>query len=119
MSVSVCAYMYLFAFLPGFHFSLNYSPSVTHLPNCLKVQPLRRLCLNSSETIAMDLVPNSVDDMYFGCTEQMLREVRNRYLKEEDEGAFQKAWSGAKTCAKKHVKNDDGLTKDHGMSNVF
>uniref|UniRef100_A0A8C7H520 NAD(P)(+)--arginine ADP-ribosyltransferase n=1 Tax=Oncorhynchus kisutch TaxID=8019 RepID=A0A8C7H520_ONCKI len=59
----------------------------------------RRLLL---EVIPLDMVPDSVDDMYNGCTEQMYNKVQKEYLEHEISkvGIFKQAWVKAERCAK-------------------
>ncbi|XP_036789855.1 ecto-ADP-ribosyltransferase 4 [Oncorhynchus mykiss] len=49
--------------------------------------------LNSS--IPLDMVPDSVDDMYNGCTEQMYNKVQKEYLVHENKEPFKNAWKWA------------------------
>ncbi|XP_010866351.1 NAD(P)(+)--arginine ADP-ribosyltransferase 2-like [Esox lucius] len=52
-------------------------------------------------SIPLDMVPDSVDDMYEGCTEPMYTEVEKKYLpREKKNEPFKKAWSSAELCAK-------------------
>ncbi|CAB1327000.1 unnamed protein product [Coregonus sp. 'balchen'] len=63
-----------------------------------------------------DMVPNSLDDMYNGCTEQMYNKVQKEYLEHENnrEGIFKQAWMNAEKCARKAKSNSkDKLTHDH------
>ncbi|XP_041728846.1 T-cell ecto-ADP-ribosyltransferase 1-like, partial [Coregonus clupeaformis] len=79
----------------------------------LKVH-LRQPGLNSP--IPLDMVPNSLDDMYDGCTEQMYNKVQKEYLEHENnrEGIFKQAWMNAEKCARKAKSNSKGkLTHDH------
>ncbi|KAJ8000606.1 hypothetical protein DPEC_G00182120 [Dallia pectoralis] len=57
--------------------------------------------------IPLDMVPNSVDDMYDGCTDQMYNKVKTQYLPSELH--FNTAWTKAVSCAKdveKRFKKD-------------
>ncbi|XP_029501245.1 NAD(P)(+)--arginine ADP-ribosyltransferase 2-like [Oncorhynchus nerka] len=90
-----------------------------------KMVHLRQPGLNSS--IPLDMVPDSVDDMYNGCTEQMYNKVQKEYLPNEINkvGIFKQAWMKAEGCAtiekvKKRFQKDkskynpkDKLPHDH------
>ncbi|XP_021475059.2 NAD(P)(+)--arginine ADP-ribosyltransferase 2 [Oncorhynchus mykiss] len=64
-----------------------------------KMVHLHQPGLNSS--IPLDMVPDSVDDMYNGCTEQMYNKVQKEYLPNEINkvGIFKQAWMKAEGCA--------------------
>ncbi|XP_045071765.1 NAD(P)(+)--arginine ADP-ribosyltransferase 2-like [Coregonus clupeaformis] len=88
-----------------------------------KMVHLHQPGLNSS--IPLDMVPNSVDDVYNGCTEQMYNKVRKEYLPNENRNVaiFNESWKKAAGCAKNvkdRFKKDkskynskDKLTHDH------
>lgn len=62
------------------------------------------------------MVEDSVDDMYFGCREAMIKTVKGKYLDEEKRmKPYADAWNEAKTCAKKKLKHkeDAALTEEH------
>uniref|UniRef100_A0AAZ3QJL5 NAD(P)(+)--arginine ADP-ribosyltransferase n=1 Tax=Oncorhynchus tshawytscha TaxID=74940 RepID=A0AAZ3QJL5_ONCTS len=61
-----------------------------------KMVHLHQPGLNSS--IPLDMVPDSVDDMYNGCTEQMYNKVQKEYLVHENKEPFKNAWKWAERC---------------------
>ncbi|XP_034094477.1 ecto-ADP-ribosyltransferase 4-like [Gymnodraco acuticeps] len=66
--------------------------------------------------IPLSMVEDSVDDMYFGCNEQMMTIVKDKFLPEEKSVKhFGKHWSAAQSCAKKKFdqREDKALTIDH------
>uniref|UniRef100_A0A4W5MV14 NAD(P)(+)--arginine ADP-ribosyltransferase n=1 Tax=Hucho hucho TaxID=62062 RepID=A0A4W5MV14_9TELE len=74
--------------------------------------------------IPLDMVPNSVDDMYQSCTERMYKKVQKEYLPNENSNVriFKQAWMKAEGCAndvEKRFKEDkskynpEELTHDH------
>uniref|UniRef100_A0A4W5NMK6 NAD(P)(+)--arginine ADP-ribosyltransferase n=1 Tax=Hucho hucho TaxID=62062 RepID=A0A4W5NMK6_9TELE len=81
--------------------------------------------LHQPDLITLDMVPDSVDDMYNGCTENMYNKVEKEYLPNENNtgGIFQKAWKGAQACAdnvtqrftkdNSEYNSEDKLTNDH------
>ncbi|XP_031674753.1 T-cell ecto-ADP-ribosyltransferase 1-like [Oncorhynchus kisutch] len=78
-----------------------------------KMVHLHQPGLNSS--IPLDMVPDSVDDMYNGCTEQMYNKVQKEYLVHENKEPFKNAWKWAERCAK-NVK--ERFRKDKSEYNV-
>ncbi|KAM9363646.1 erythroblast NAD(P)(+)--arginine ADP-ribosyltransferase-like [Symphorus nematophorus] len=59
---------------------------------------------------------DAVDDMYFGCHEEMMKTVKNKYFEEEKcKGPFEEAWNEAEECAERNLKHigDKPLTKAH------
>ncbi|XP_038839411.1 erythroblast NAD(P)(+)--arginine ADP-ribosyltransferase-like [Salvelinus namaycush] len=80
-----------------------------------KMVHLRQPGLNSP--IPLDMVPNSVDDMYNGCTEQMNNTVQNKFLSIETKtvGIFKRAWKKAEECVK-NVK--ERFKKDNSEVNL-
>ncbi|XP_034544565.1 erythroblast NAD(P)(+)--arginine ADP-ribosyltransferase-like [Notolabrus celidotus] len=73
--------------------------------------PLRR----TYQDIPLSMYEDSIDDMYFGCDNEMMEKVQTYYLKTEMKfKPFAKAWSSADKCAeKKPSEEDKALTKDH------
>ncbi|CDQ94636.1 unnamed protein product [Oncorhynchus mykiss] len=69
-----------------------------------KMVHLRQPGLSSS--ITLDMVPNSVDDMYKGCIKEMGKKVKE-YLPNETNtgGIFEQAWTKAETCASNKYKS--------------
>ncbi|XP_007567246.1 erythroblast NAD(P)(+)--arginine ADP-ribosyltransferase-like [Poecilia formosa] len=69
------------------------------------------------QSIPLDMVDNSVDDMYSTCATKMEEKVKGTYLKKEMRKDFKKMWEAAKKCAEKKIKErergDEALTKDH------
>uniref|UniRef100_A0A3Q1HMU5 NAD(P)(+)--arginine ADP-ribosyltransferase n=1 Tax=Acanthochromis polyacanthus TaxID=80966 RepID=A0A3Q1HMU5_9TELE len=57
--------------------------------------------------IIMLMVEDSIDDMYFGCSEEMMKTVTHKYPEELDEEV--------KNCVEKNLKEkeDEALTKTH------
>uniref|UniRef100_A0A4W5K0R6 NAD(P)(+)--arginine ADP-ribosyltransferase n=1 Tax=Hucho hucho TaxID=62062 RepID=A0A4W5K0R6_9TELE len=80
-----------------------------------KMVNLHQPGLNSP--ITLDMVPNSIDDMYNGCTEQMYNKVQEKYLPKETktEGIFNQAWMNAEGCVK-NVK--ERFKKDNSEVNL-
>ncbi|XP_029622412.1 NAD(P)(+)--arginine ADP-ribosyltransferase 1-like isoform X1 [Salmo trutta] len=87
-----------------------------------KMVHLRQPGLHSP--IPLDMVPNSVDDMYQRCTERMFKKVQGEYLPNENSNVriFKEAWMKAERCAnnvEKRFKEDNSqynskeLTHDH------
>ncbi|XP_062334902.1 T-cell ecto-ADP-ribosyltransferase 2-like isoform X2 [Osmerus eperlanus] len=71
--------------------------------------------IQKRDVYTLDMAPNTVDDMYNGCTEDM-HKVVNNYLKEElNRKKFKNIWNGdeCNTWATEKLKNDKGLTLDH------
>ncbi|XP_041789989.1 NAD(P)(+)--arginine ADP-ribosyltransferase 2-like [Chelmon rostratus] len=67
-------------------------------------------------SIPLSMVEDSVDDMYFGCKDAMMKIVKYKYIKEEKHiRPFADVWSEAEKCAKKKLKHTKhmALTKDH------
>ncbi|XP_060941072.1 ecto-ADP-ribosyltransferase 5-like [Limanda limanda] len=72
--------------------------------------------VDQSSNIPLNLVEESVDDMYFGCSELMMRMVKNKYFDEKFlNKASEKAWNEAEKCAEERIARleDKGLTKHH------
>ncbi|CAJ1052715.1 ecto-ADP-ribosyltransferase 4-like [Xyrichtys novacula] len=71
----------------------------------------------NDHAIPLDMVKDSVDDMYSDCKPQMMQNVKHKYFDRENRGVFQKVWKKAETCAMKKTKQKDkedaALTKDH------
>ncbi|XP_038856242.1 ecto-ADP-ribosyltransferase 4-like [Salvelinus namaycush] len=79
-----------------------------------KMVHLHQPGLNSS--ISLDMVVDSVDDMYDGCTKQMYNKVEKEgYLVHENKEPFKNAWKWAESCAK-NVK--ERFRKDSSEYNV-
>ncbi|XP_074539376.1 erythroblast NAD(P)(+)--arginine ADP-ribosyltransferase-like [Halichoeres trimaculatus] len=84
------------------------------------VQPLLSKTIISStyeEAVPLSMVPDSVDDMYSDCREEMEKKVKHVYLPKEHKGKFEKAWRNAEKCARRNLKlkdkEDKLLTKEH------
>ncbi|XP_029604669.1 ecto-ADP-ribosyltransferase 5-like [Salmo trutta] len=71
-----------------------------------KMVHLRQTGLNSR--IPLDMVSDSVDDMYEGCNKKMGRKVKE-YLRNEINtgGIFEQAWANAQNCASKKYRSDN------------
>ncbi|XP_054460930.1 erythroblast NAD(P)(+)--arginine ADP-ribosyltransferase-like isoform X1 [Anoplopoma fimbria] len=82
------------------------------LPVCSKKIHLNLTPRGNNEGIPLSMVEDSVDDMYFGCNEAMMKEVKYKYLENEKR---MYAWDNAKDCTEKKFKEryDKALTKDH------
>ncbi|XP_042259895.1 erythroblast NAD(P)(+)--arginine ADP-ribosyltransferase-like isoform X2 [Thunnus maccoyii] len=79
--------------------------------------PRRDLPIVNSSSFPLNMAPDAVDDMYYGCTEEMKKKVKTKYFKKENKGIFQKAWKAAKKCStKKKDPEDKALTKDHMLA---
>ncbi|XP_014327548.2 erythroblast NAD(P)(+)--arginine ADP-ribosyltransferase-like isoform X1 [Xiphophorus maculatus] len=69
------------------------------------------------QSIPLDMVDNSVDDMYSTCATKMEAKVKGTYFKKEMRKNFKNMWITAEKCAKKKIKErekgDEALTKDH------
>ncbi|XP_067221760.1 ecto-ADP-ribosyltransferase 5-like isoform X1 [Chanodichthys erythropterus] len=64
----------------------------------------------------LDMAPNSVDDQYKGCRENMTKQVERNYLKKETsdpESELANAW---KDAVKKHKTPGDNLTRNHSIA---
>ncbi|XP_027872342.1 erythroblast NAD(P)(+)--arginine ADP-ribosyltransferase-like [Xiphophorus couchianus] len=68
------------------------------------------------QSIPLDMVDNSVDDMYSTCATKMEAKVKGTYFKKEMKN-FKNMWITAEKCAEKKIKErekgDEALTKDH------
>ncbi|KAL1023662.1 hypothetical protein UPYG_G00044250, partial [Umbra pygmaea] len=64
--------------------------------------------------IPLDMVPDSVDDMYEGCNERMNEKVKE-YLKNElnMDNNFKEAWNKPVSPEKLNLGEQDSLTEDH------
>ncbi|XP_044198743.1 NAD(P)(+)--arginine ADP-ribosyltransferase 2-like [Thunnus albacares] len=60
-------------------------------------------------SIPLNMVPDAVDDMYYGCTEKMERRVQKEYFRKEFVGTFKIAWENAEKCSNKYSQD---LTKN-------
>ncbi|XP_062244678.1 ecto-ADP-ribosyltransferase 5-like [Platichthys flesus] len=72
--------------------------------------------VDQSSNIPLNLVEESVDDMYFGCNEQMTTMVKKKYDDEKNVNKrIENAWNKAEKCAEERMARleDKGLTKDH------
>ncbi|CAJ1052713.1 erythroblast NAD(P)(+)--arginine ADP-ribosyltransferase-like [Xyrichtys novacula] len=69
----------------------------------------------TDQNFPLNMVEDSVDDMYFGCSQKMTEKVKAVYFVEEMKSkAFADAWNKALECAKKKpMVEDRALTKDH------
>uniref|UniRef100_A0A668ACY6 NAD(P)(+)--arginine ADP-ribosyltransferase n=1 Tax=Myripristis murdjan TaxID=586833 RepID=A0A668ACY6_9TELE len=69
-----------------------------------------------SGPIPLSMVEDAVDDMYAGCTDHMMRRVKDKFMKIETSAMFGKAWQSAENCANEKLRHQDKngiLTKDH------
>ncbi|XP_029916275.1 ecto-ADP-ribosyltransferase 4-like [Myripristis murdjan] len=70
-----------------------------------------------SGPIQLNMAEDAVDDMYIGCTERMMRRVKDTFMKiERKNEVFAKAWKNAENCASeklRHQHKNGTLTKDH------
>ncbi|XP_034750869.1 ecto-ADP-ribosyltransferase 4-like [Etheostoma cragini] len=70
----------------------------------------------AKSSIQMSMVPDAVDDMYFGCHNKMMETIKSTYFKKEDKmSPFNNVWKKAQHCAnnKMKEKDDEALTKNH------
>ncbi|KAG8014441.1 GPI-linked NAD(P)(+)--arginine ADP-ribosyltransferase 1 [Nibea albiflora] len=69
---------------------------------------------DSSQSFPLNMVDDSVDDMYFGCNEAMMNIVKKRYF-EKEKRVFANVWNSAEECADRNMAEteDKALTKDH------
>uniref|UniRef100_UPI0037E7D591 erythroblast NAD(P)(+)--arginine ADP-ribosyltransferase-like n=1 Tax=Semicossyphus pulcher TaxID=241346 RepID=UPI0037E7D591 len=67
------------------------------------------------QDVPLSMVEDSVDDMYFGCQDAMMRKVQTNYFKTEIRNEkFFEAWEKTTECAQKEPKREDSaLTKYH------
>ncbi|ROK79196.1 NAD(P)(+)--arginine ADP-ribosyltransferase 2 [Anabarilius grahami] len=65
----------------------------------------------------LDMAPNSVDDQYFGCRENMTKQVKRKYLKKELNNSpdFKKAWQESEKNVT-HKWFSGKLTKEHKIA---
>uniref|UniRef100_A0A3Q1FGV2 NAD(P)(+)--arginine ADP-ribosyltransferase n=1 Tax=Acanthochromis polyacanthus TaxID=80966 RepID=A0A3Q1FGV2_9TELE len=72
---------------------------------------------DANEPIPLSMVEDSVDDMYFGCSEEMMKTVTHKYRKELDVGPYADTLkkNEVKKCVEKNLKEkeDEALTKNH------
>ncbi len=75
----------------------------------------QRAAAAEEDIYPLDMAPNSVDDQYEGCREDMTNDVETKYLKKElnNSDTFKIAWKKAEEFAK---KNDTDLKKNHLMA---
>ncbi|XP_032386373.1 ecto-ADP-ribosyltransferase 4 [Etheostoma spectabile] len=72
----------------------------------------------AKSSIRMSMVPDSVDDMYFGCHNKMMEMIKSTYFKKEDKmSPFKGIWKKAQRCANDKLKEkdegDEALSKNH------
>ncbi|XP_044046101.1 ecto-ADP-ribosyltransferase 5-like [Siniperca chuatsi] len=70
------------------------------------------------QEIPLSMAEDSVDDMYFGCNQEMMKMIKDKYFKNENNNStFMVFWNKAQDCANKKLeqkdKGDEALTKDH------
>ncbi|XP_022611426.1 ecto-ADP-ribosyltransferase 4-like [Seriola dumerili] len=79
----------------------------------ISITPLR----HAKQPIALNMVKNAVDDMYFDCNARMADMVNNKYFRKENVGIFGDVWKKANTCATNRLKykdkEDKALTINH------
>ncbi|XP_026159743.1 NAD(P)(+)--arginine ADP-ribosyltransferase 2-like [Mastacembelus armatus] len=69
---------------------------------------------NMEQVIPLNMAEDSVDDMYFGCSKQMMKKVKQYKIKNmSKDKEFADAWKKAKKCASKKKIRDKGLTREH------
>ncbi|XP_040891210.1 erythroblast NAD(P)(+)--arginine ADP-ribosyltransferase-like [Toxotes jaculatrix] len=70
---------------------------------------------DANQDIPLSMVEDSVDDMYFGCNEAMMKMVSQKYSGEMYMEPFSRVWREAKVCAEKKQihKGDEALTTAH------
>ncbi|XP_051801909.1 ecto-ADP-ribosyltransferase 4-like [Acanthochromis polyacanthus] len=70
---------------------------------------------DANKSVPLSMVEDSVDDMYFGCSEEMMKTVTHKYPEELDVGPYAKALKKVKKCVEKNLKEkeDEALTKNH------
>ncbi|XP_051801910.1 ecto-ADP-ribosyltransferase 5-like [Acanthochromis polyacanthus] len=70
-----------------------------------------------SNLIPLSMVEDSVDDMYFGCSDKMMKTVTQKYRKELVKGLYADALKNVdvEKCVEKNLKEkeDKALTKNH------
>ncbi|XP_053186896.1 ecto-ADP-ribosyltransferase 4-like [Scomber japonicus] len=72
------------------------------------------LQLVASQSVPLDMVPESIDDMYRGCKKEMANKVNKKYFKKEYNGIFKQAWINAEKCShQKPDAVDKALNKNH------
>ncbi|XP_029295302.1 erythroblast NAD(P)(+)--arginine ADP-ribosyltransferase-like [Cottoperca gobio] len=66
-------------------------------------------------SISLSMVEDSVDDMYYGCNDNMMKIVQNVLKKKDHMFSYKKQWDDQKGCAKTKFKKREvkALTKDH------
>nr|XP_046234997.1 ecto-ADP-ribosyltransferase 5-like [Scatophagus argus] len=87
---------------------------------CMQTAGSERISLISEEkeSIPLNMVEDAVDDMYFGCNENMMKKI-NTYFEKEKNETFGEVWKRAESCTKesleyqKNENEDEALTKDH------
>ncbi|XP_042259646.1 T-cell ecto-ADP-ribosyltransferase 1-like isoform X3 [Thunnus maccoyii] len=72
--------------------------------------PRRDLPIVNSGPFHLDIVPESVDDMYKGCTKEMEKKVNSTYFNKENVGTLKMVWT---ECSKKTYPQNKALTKNH------
>ncbi|XP_051801907.1 ecto-ADP-ribosyltransferase 5-like [Acanthochromis polyacanthus] len=95
------------------------------LPLCwlLSVESVS-ICFNflnlfGNKAYPLNMTEDSVDDMYFGCSEEMMKTVTQKYRKELVEGPYADALKNVEVekCVEKNQKvkekEDEALTKNH------
>ncbi|XP_026159573.1 T-cell ecto-ADP-ribosyltransferase 1-like [Mastacembelus armatus] len=68
---------------------------------------------NIKQGIPLDMAEDSVDDMYFGCSKEMMKKVKQQKFKNMNDKKFAGAWKKAELCASKKKIRDKGLTREH------
>ncbi|XP_042260023.1 ecto-ADP-ribosyltransferase 5-like [Thunnus maccoyii] len=71
--------------------------------------PRRDLPIVTSSSFPLNMAPDAVDDMYYGCDKEMKKKVKKEYFRKEFVGTFKDAWEKAKKCSNKYSKD---LTKN-------
>ncbi|XP_050956727.1 ecto-ADP-ribosyltransferase 4-like [Labeo rohita] len=71
---------------------------------------------DEGQIFPLDMVPNSVDDQYKGCTEKMANLVRTKYLKKElsNSDTFRNAWETGLKNVSQNFRST--LKKDHKVA---
>ncbi|XP_042259649.1 ecto-ADP-ribosyltransferase 5-like [Thunnus maccoyii] len=74
--------------------------------------PVLIYCLTSG-TIPLNMVPEAVDDMYHGCTEEMEKKVKSTYFNKENVETLKMVWE---KCSKNKHPEDKALTINHMLA---
>nr|XP_019939400.1 PREDICTED: ecto-ADP-ribosyltransferase 5-like [Paralichthys olivaceus] len=77
---------------------------------------LKDVDLGNDRSIPLNMVEESVDDMYFGCSEVMMKIAKSKFPEENYVNkTFANAWKNTEECAEEKLAllEDEGLTKDH------